>query len=138
MNYEKNIFKENSLKSTKKRNLIIKIINDYNTPITAENIFKIASKEIKINISTIYRTLNILCEKKIIEKSIHQNGISYFSIKNNIHSHSIICNICNKKINLNNCPIQKLENDISNETGCIITGHNLEFFGICPKCIKNM
>ena len=133
---ENNILKEASLKSTKKRNLILKIISESVSPVTAEYIHE--NSDIKMNLSTVYRALNVLCEKNIIEKSIHQNGIAYFSMANKVHSHNIICTVCNKKITLDCCPISSLEEEISKNTGCIITGHNLEFFGICSDCIKNM
>lgn len=133
---EKNILKEASLKSTKKRNIILKIVSESNSPVTAEYIHE--KSEIKMSLSTVYRALNVLCEKNIIEKNIHQNGIAYFSMTNKVHRHSIICTLCNKRILLESCPIASLENEISQKTGCIITGHNLEFFGICPECIKNM
>ncbi len=133
---ENNILKEASLKSTKKRNLILKIISESSSPVTAEYIHE--NSNIKMSLSTVYRALNVLCEKNIIEKSIHQNGIAYFSMVNKVHSHSIICTVCNKRILLEYCPISSLEEEISKNTGCIITGHNLEFFGICSDCIKNM
>ena len=133
---ENNILKNASLKSTKKRNIILKILNDAHSPVTAEYIHE--NSHLKMSLSTVYRALNVLCEKNIIEKTIHQNGIAYFSMANNVHSHSIICTLCNKRIPLDNCPLAGLENEIYKKTGCMITGHNLEFFGICPKCIKNM
>ena len=56
------ILKNSSLKNTRQRSNILKIIASSHKPVTAEEIFEILkSEKTNINLSTIYRTLNILC-----------------------------------------------------------------------------
>ncbi len=129
-----NTLKSANLKQTKKRILILSVLEAASTPITAEEIAELTSKDIKMSISTIYRALNALADKNVIIKALHQDGKTYYEINNHTHTHSLLCTLCNERIPIEACPLESLENHLVSETGYTITGHNLEFFGICPKC----
>ena len=68
MNNEDDILKAVNLKTTKKRILILSVLNRSNIPLTSEDILEKASKEVNINLSTVYRALNDLSEKGILLK----------------------------------------------------------------------
>lgn len=129
-----NILKSADLKQTKKRNLILSVLESAQTALTVEEIAELASKDLKINISTIYRALNTLAEKDIVIKTLYQDGKTYFEINNHTHRHSLICTKCNKKVNIDICPLEPIENNLAAKTGYTITGHNLEIYGTCPDC----
>lgn len=128
------ILKDNNLKVTEARIAILQEILNINNPITAEELFIIVNKKTKINLSTIYRNLNILNEKDIIKKVIEINGEVYFQYNSNKHEHHLICINCKELIPLENCPLHDLEEQLSDKTGYEITSHSLEFRGLCPKC----
>ena len=83
-----NILLKNNLKITKARIIILEKIIDLEKPITAEEHFLLVVKEDKINISTIYRNLNILVDKDIIQKATEINGQIYYLFNNNIINYS--------------------------------------------------
>jgi Fur family transcriptional regulator, ferric uptake regulator len=122
------------LKQTKKRVLLLSILENSSCAMTVEEIADLANKSIKINISTIYRALNSLASKNIVIKTLHQDGKTYYELNNHTHKHTLICTLCNEKIPIESCPLESLADNLVKETGYTITGHNLEFFGICPKC----
>ena len=128
------ILKDNNLKVTDARVAILQEISNINNPITAEELFIIVNKKIKINLSTIYRNLNILNEKDIIKKVIEINGEVYFQYNSEKHEHHLICIDCKELIPLDNCPLHGLEDQLSSKTGYEIISHSLEFRGLCPKC----
>ncbi len=131
---DNNTLKSADLKQTKKRILILSVLETASTPLTAEDIADLTSKDLKMNISTIYRALNALADKNVINKALHQDGKTYYEINNHTHRHSLLCTLCNERISIDACPLESLESHLTSETGYTITGHNLEFFGICPKC----
>ncbi len=133
-----NILKSADLKQTKKRNLILSVLEAAPTALTVEEIAEIASREMKMNLSTIYRALNALADKNVVIKTLYQDGKTYFEINNHKHRHSLICSMCNKKVNLDVCPLEPIEENLAQKTGYTITGHNLEIYGICPECMKHM
>jgi Fur family ferric uptake transcriptional regulator len=124
------------LKTTKKRMLIISILEKCHSPLTAEEIHEYTSKQIPMNLSTIYRTLSILTEKKVLLKNLSQDGKSYYQLNTNLHKHTLMCTLCNKIMPIEDCPLQDFEDQLSKSTNYTITGHSLEFTGICPTCSK--
>lgn len=130
-----NILKQNNLKKTKTRQEILKAINQSKLPICAEEIYqKCLDKDVNINLSTVYRTLNTLEEKEILIKQIRNDGKSYFQENNHEHKHLFICTQCSEKIVLDNCPLECLLNDLSKANDFTVTSHNIELYGLCKKC----
>lgn len=132
----KELLKAKNLRVTKQRKQILQILEIENNPISAEEIFNKLKDLSNMDLSTIYRNLNILEDKNILLKTTNIDGISYYQLNNDQHKHFITCNICHKKFLIENCPIHELEDSIEKETGFMITGHNFEFTGICPACQK--
>lgn len=130
------LLKSKNLRITKQRRLILNYIDKEDKPISGQEIYDDLQKEMAIDLSTIYRNLNILEENHILLKTSDMNGISYYQINNEDHKHFISCNNCGKKYVIESCPVHELEKRVMEETGFIINGHNFEFYGICPDCQK--
>lgn len=132
------MLKKANLKNTKQRNSVLKIIESSINPLTAEKIFEILKSENNnINLSTIYRTLNILCEKSLLLKILKSDGTASYQLNDSSHKHYITCCSCHNSVLIDSCPLRDLSNKIVNETGFILTGHSIELSGICPECSKN-
>lgn len=128
------LLKEKNLKVTKNRKIILESLQKEENPISAEELFDKLKRENEIDLSTIYRNLNILEEKGVLLKTTNLDGINYYQINNSNHKHFLTCNNCHKKFVIEDCPVHELEEKIEKETGFIINGHNFEFTGICPDC----
>lgn len=127
------ILKDKGLKITKQRKLILEAIEKAHHPISADELFE----DIKgkgLDLSTVYRNLNILEEKNVLLKTTNLDSINYYQLNTDEHKHFITCSICHSKYTIENCPVHELEEQIESETGFIIQGHNFEFTGICPNC----
>ncbi|ROR21940.1 Fur family ferric uptake transcriptional regulator [Mobilisporobacter senegalensis] len=133
---EKEILKSVELKNTKKRQIILSILEKAHKPLTAEEIYAQTIGQTRMSFSTVYRSLGALTEKQILMKELMQDGKTYYQFNNNNHKHLLVCSICGEIIPIDDCPLHKLENDLVSKTGYIITGHSLEFNGICPKCTE--
>ncbi len=138
MNNENNLLKSANLKSTRKRLVILSVLNNSISPLTSEEILEEASKEVDMNLSTIYRALAALTEKGILLKQLSNDGKTYYQINNRQHKHQLVCTLCNKVVLVDCCPLKKFENELCKDTGFTITSHNLEFSGICPECAKKL
>ena len=126
---EQNILKNAALKSTKKRQVLLLLLQKQARPMTAEELHALAEPILPMNVSTVYRTLNTLTEKKILIRS-------YYSLAKKDHSHRLVCDLCGKVIPVDTCPLSELEETLQQKTGFRITGHSLEFTGLCPECSK--
>lgn len=129
-----NLLKEKNLKVTKNRKILLEVLEKQENPISAEELFDKLRIVNEMDLSTIYRNLNILEEKAVLLKTTNLDGINYYQINNSDHKHFITCNNCHKKFVIEDCPVHELEEKIEKETGFIINGHNFEFTGICPDC----
>lgn len=129
-----NLLKDKNLKVTKNRKIILEALQKEENPISAEELFEKLKKENEMDLSTIYRNLNILEEKSVLLKTTNLDGLNYYQINNSKHKHFITCNNCHKKFVIDDCPVHELEEKIERQTGFIINGHNFEFTGLCPDC----
>jgi Fur family ferric uptake transcriptional regulator len=131
------LLKSNGLKNTKSRRAVLGVFGRAQKPLTAEEIYARTAKETPMSLSTTYRTLSVLNKKGVLLKNPSQDGKTYFQINNQQHKHQLICTVCHRVIPVAECPLAELESLLSRQTGYIITGHNLEFSGICPECAAN-
>lgn len=125
------LFKEKNLKLTNQRKTIIKVINELSNNANVKNIVNKCSND--MDISTIYRILDLLLEKNILEKRINYDDSIYYGVKEE-HGHYFTCIKCNKKEKLINCPLEEIENKYEIEMGYKILSHTVLMTGICKKC----
>ena len=133
---EQNILKKAELKTTKKRQLLLFLLQKQARPMTAEELHETANNILPMNVSTVYRTLNTLTEKGILIRSVRQDGKAYYALPKKDHHHRLVCDLCGKVIPIDTCPLSELEENLQEKTGFRITGHSLEFTGLCPDCAE--
>ena len=128
------VLKSVSMKPTKKRIMILESVRTSPSPVTAEDIYEKLSQSLDISLSTVYRALNAMSDKGIIIKSVRQDGKTYFHFNDHQHKHELICSVCHRSVDVEDCPFDEISRKIAQKTGFVITGHNMEFTGICPNC----
>lgn len=126
-------FEQSGLKKTKHRILVLKTLDKNEYPVSAEQLYFQLKKE-NINLSTIYRILNIFEEKGIVKKEVNQNKENVYSLVLKEDSHYLVCVKCHKRTPLPGCPYHEINEQIEEETGYQILDHNTEIYGICPEC----
>jgi Fur family transcriptional regulator, ferric uptake regulator len=133
--YEEKL-KKSGLKTTKSRKAILDILIKSNQPMPAEQIFLALKKEkIKVNLSTVYRTLESLENIDLITKiSIMDNDKMLYEYNRMVHRHYLVCVGCKKIITIQNCPLSTYEKELENKTDFAILGHKLYLYGYCKKC----
>ncbi len=128
------VLKSVSMKATKKRIMILESVRTSPSPVTAEDIYEKLSQSLDISLSTVYRALNAMSDKGIIIKAVRQDGKTYFHFNDHQHKHELICSVCHRSVDVEDCPFDEISRKIAQKTGFVITGHNMEFTGICPNC----
>ncbi|MCI1930311.1 MAG: transcriptional repressor [Clostridia bacterium] len=137
--YSENL-KQSGLKITKQRVAILDILDKSKQPIAAEEVYEnLKSNNISINLSTVYRTLELLTSKNLVLKvSIDGNSKSLFETNNMMHKHYLICTECKKILDIYYCPLENYEKELEQETHFKISGHRLDIYGLCPQCQKKI
>lgn len=125
----KEIFEKKNVKLTKHRKEVYEFIKKH--PSTLKEL--IDKKATSMDDSTLYRIIDLFLEKEIFLKNIDKDGNVYFTVNEN-HTHYINCIKCHKKVKINFCMIDNIKDRIFEETGYILTFHNMMLDGICNNC----
>lgn len=133
MNFEE-ILKKNNLKVTRGRKAILEVLTEADKSLGVESILKeCKGKGVSINLSTVYRALEMFEDKGIVDKFIVNDGISSYKLKGKEHKHMLQCSICHKQVEVP-CPMKQVEEIVESETGFVLTEHNLIMKGVCEQC----
>jgi len=133
----KEILKENGLKFTTQREIILKTLYQNSGHFTPEELLSLIKESyptLTIGIATIYRTLGLLEKSNIIESiSFGAKGKKYeFGTKEH-HDH-LVCLECEKLIEFYDDTIERQQEVISQKFNFKMTGHSMNIFGICQEC----
>lgn len=126
----KNILQEYKLKVTKERLLLLGLLIDAKAPLSIEDIEN--QVEGGVNITTIYRTLEMFTEKGFVYKAHFGKGKAFFEFQDT-HHHHVTCTTCGQQEKIEMCVNEKgLAGKLKKFSS--IHNHVLEFFGTCKKC----
>ncbi len=140
MTVEKDIartFREHGYKLTPQRRAVIAAFcrsREHLTP--AELHARLVAEHPGIGLVTVYRTLEILDELGLVCET-HAGGTCHSYLVRgdaNPHHHHLICSSCGRVENFTGCGLDKLQQGLAARTGFTITGHLLEFTGLCRAC----
>lgn len=131
-----NYLKENGIRVTQGRISILQIIESSDKGLSAESLYyECRKKDNNLNLSTVYRTLDLLEGNNIIKK-INIDGPAIYVLKKESHKHILQCDVCQRQVEIP-CPMEEIEEAIKNKVGFSLTKHKLELNGICDKCKDN-
>ena len=123
------------MRNTPQRKEILNILNKASQPLSAEMIFDKLTKD-TINLSTIYRSLDLFFENGLTSKSFMNHSAYYYLIRKD-HHHYMICVNCQKTYELD-CFIHHLADDVAKKHNFKITHHDVTVYGYCEACQKKL
>lgn len=131
-------------RQTRQREAIFDLIKAANGPLTIPQIHDRAQKGLKgkrnekpksIGIATVYRTISLLQESKLIQSVVLPSGETrYESSHLDEHHHHFQCRKCQHVYDLGVCPVG-LPNGTTIPGGFQVDAHELTLFGTCPDCL---
>ena len=125
------------IKVTKQREAILSVLLDAITPLTITQIQE--QVVIPMDLSTLYRTLDTFYEKALIIKTVPlEPSQTVYEFNRLVHRHHLICTNCGKILVIQGCPIHEYEEEVEKSTGFIIDRHQLELYGLCESCQKEL
>jgi len=139
------LLKEYGLKNTPGRQAVLEVMARAEEPVSAEEVYRrlaAADREPgrkkggRVSLSTVYRTLSTLAEKGLLLRSAGPDGTFTYQLRDSRHRHYLICTGCGSAVPIPGCPLEGLEQTLGAQTGFSITGHNLELYGLCPRCAE--
>lgn len=121
------------------RGKILEFLSSSKSPISAPDlIYNFKSADINVNKTTIYRELEFLLQKQLINEVEFGDGKKRYEMDNG-HHHHLVCLNCSKVEDVNlDADLSGEQKKIEKETGFKIKSHSLEFFGYCKDCQKSL
>jgi Fur family ferric uptake transcriptional regulator len=131
------LLKENTLKFTKQRELILKFLYENDGHFTPEEIYMLLKKDnpkINIGIATVYRTLTLLEDSNIASSiSFGAQGKKYELGLKKHHDH-LICTSCGEIIEFLDETIEEQQEKIAKKFNFKMKDHTMKIVGLCEKC----
>lgn len=120
---------------TPQRMMILEAVEAADDHISADEIYAAVCKRYPhINISTVYRTLELLKELGLATETDMGDGrVRYHSIRKG-HHHHLVCQNCGCVIDLDEATLLPLKDALSRDYGFSADLKHLAIFGRCSKC----
>lgn len=128
----------NDLKLTRPREVIVKKILSAKAGehFTADQLWEeLRKKHKRVSKATVYRTLNLLVGKKVVEEHDFGKEEKYYErLLERPHHDHLICIHCGRIIEFENLDVECLQEKIAQEHGFNIAYHSHKLFGACSHC----
>jgi len=120
---------------TPQRLMVVKAVEDADSHISAEEIhLHIRASYPHMNISTVYRTLELLNELGLVtETDLGDGRVRYHSIGKG-HHHHLVCQNCGAITDIEESDLSPLWAEIKQKYGFKVHMNHLAFFGLCSRC----
>ncbi len=130
------VLKEHGYRLTPQRLLILQILHKAETHISAEEIYEDMRKVYPTaNISTVYRTLELLEKLGLVTKTDMGDGIMRYHHAEKGEHHHLVCEKCGKTIEIKAEEIKDFEKFLKDKYKFHPKIKHLVIFGRCEDCL---
>jgi Fe2+ or Zn2+ uptake regulation protein len=126
------------LRRTKALEELIATLLEHDRPMTLAELASSKRLAEQCDKATVFRLLQRLAGHGIIRRlGLHERAAYFTLLVPGKHSDYLICTSCGSIEAIQApCPVHQLEEEIRVKTGFRNLYHELEFFGVCPKCAR--
>ncbi|MFB3204987.1 ferric iron uptake transcriptional regulator, partial [Staphylococcus pseudintermedius] len=139
LNRVKQQLQQSSYKLTPQREATVRVLIENEADhLSAEDVYlKVKEKAPEIGLATVYRTLELLADLKVVDKVSFGDGVSRFDLRKegskHFHHH-LVCMECGRVDEIEEDLLPQVEERVENEYNFKILDHRLTFHGICETC----
>lgn len=124
-----------SARLTRHQQTVLDVLSQQTQPVSAQGLYSVLRQQQGIGLATVYRALETLKLRGLIQSRVSVNGESlYSSVEQD--QHYLTCLQCGRSFPLDYCPVHDLEIPLQHSVPFKIYYHTLEFFGLCEPCIQ--
>jgi len=130
--------KSEKLRITNQRDVILSELRAVKTHPTADELYtQVRSRLPRVSLATVYRNLEWLSEQGLARKIEVGGRQKRFDGDISDHYH-VRCQKCGRVADVEMDVLENLEGRISEACGFNVTGHRLEFTGLCSECTQRV
>lgn len=129
------ILRKHGYRITKQREIIIRLLSRSKYHISAEEVHSQLQKNgYKVNLATVYRTLDMLWEMGFVSRNDLSGGKRvYAASKHGPHLH-LVCRNCSRVTEVDPSLLEILGENISHSYKFNVDLQHISLYGICSKC----
>ncbi|GAA3725513.1 Fur family transcriptional regulator [Salinicoccus jeotgali] len=126
-------------KLTPQREVTVRVLlENERDHLSAEDVFlKVKDKYPEIGLATVYRTLELLSELKVLDKINFGDGVSRYDLRKegaeHFHHH-LVCMECGAVEEIEEDLLGDVEKIVENDYNFKVLDHRLTFHGVCRDC----
>lgn len=128
-----------SYKLTPQREATVRVLlENEDDHLSAEDVYMLVKEKYpEIGLATVYRTLELLTELKIVDKINFGDGVSRYDLRqegaDHFHHH-LVCIECGSVDEIQEDLLEDVEKVVEKRWNFAIKDHRLTFHGICHRC----
>jgi Fur family transcriptional regulator, ferric uptake regulator len=122
------------------RRAVVDALVDHAAPMSVAEIHARLT-EPRVNLVSIYRAVNLLCELGLLRVADTSKGTQRFELAEQFtgHHHHLICQQCGSVEDLDGCLLENevleaIRQRVRRSRSFRLTGHDLKLFGLCSRC----
>lgn len=120
---------------TPQRMAIVELLVQRAGHVTADEIYTVARKRYPyLNVSTVYRTLEMLRDAGIVSETDLGDGRRHFALLSGDLHHHAICLACGGVMNLDDRLFEGIRGELRAEHGFVARIDHIAIFGTCREC----
>lgn len=128
------LIRQQGYRLTEQRRLILDAICEGRGHTTVDEIYaRLQKKAPSINLATVYRTLDFLCEIRIVVKA-QVGKHAYYEIAGHEPHHHLICRYCHYEMELAPALVDAFYATVLQQQHFAIDSQHLTLMGICQEC----
>lgn len=127
--------REKGYRLTPQRLMILQAIESSRDHISAEEIYaQVAAKYPDVNISTVYRTLELLKKLGMVYEIDLGEGRIRYHAEGSGHHHHLVCQTCGRVIDIDEAALSALKDVLLKDYGFRADLRHVAIFGQCGSC----
>ena len=127
-----NQIRQSGLRVTPARIAVLSLLQTFRKPLTVAEIMGLMRGKL-FDQATVYRTLSSLVEHGLVRSLQIRPSTTSYEAENLPHHHHLVCIECGYVEDVYVCAVEQVTPEVGGSFSRV-TGHNLEFQGICSQC----
>jgi Fur family ferric uptake transcriptional regulator len=123
-------------KLTNARLTVLQVLEENQGHVTSAQILEqVNGADPSIGRASVFRTLDLFTRLAIIRPTYIDSSMTpTYVLLPDGHHHHIICTNCSRVIEFEDCGLEKMASELEVRLNVRLTGHLLEFYGLCDRC----
>jgi len=131
------VLQEKGYRLTPQRMMVIEALHNANSHISAEEIYgQLHARYPYSNISTVYRSLELLKELNLVTETDFGEGRVRYHVAEKSHHHHLVCRKCGRVINLEEAALYSLKGALLRDYDFEADLRHIAISGECSECRK--